>query len=79
MTLSTELNLTPLAKTILYHLRKRGSISPVEAMIAYHTMRLADAIYRLRKAGYRIESVAREDEVGNRYTRYKMMTAAKAH
>lgn len=69
-TIAAEVSLTPLAKSILLHLRKRGDISPMEAMVAYSTMRLAAAIYELREAGYSIQSDFREDERGHRYTRY---------
>lgn len=71
-TIAAEVSLTPLAKSILLHLRKRGSVSTLEAWSAYGTMRLAPAIYELRKAGYDIASHLKTDEVGHRYTRYVM-------
>jgi hypothetical protein len=76
-TIATELSLTPLAKSILLHLRKRGDISPMEAMVAYGTMRLAPAIYELRQAGYGIQSILREDVRGHRYTRYVLKGAVQ--
>ena len=71
-TIAKELNLTPLAKTVLFHLRKRGSITGMEAMIAYGTMKVARPVHELRTAGYDITSEMRKDEAGHRYTRYTL-------
>ena len=71
--LNRTTKLTPLAQTILAHLRARGSISKMEALMAYGTSHLADAIYRLRKAGYEITSLYKKDGGGHAYTRYYLL------
>lgn len=70
MTLARALSLKPLGRKIYLHLQKRGSISPLEAFSTYGTMRLAAQIFDLREAGLNIESVPKQDEEGQEYTRY---------
>lgn len=70
MTLAKEVSLKPLGKKIYLHLRKRGSISPLEAFSTYGTMRLAAQIHDLREAGVNIETVMKQDEEGQEYARY---------
>jgi hypothetical protein len=70
--IATEVSLTPAAKTVLLHLRRRGTISPMEALTTYGLPKVAFQIHQLRKFGYRIESELREDEAGHRYARYNM-------
>lgn len=67
-----DLGLTPGTKVILLHLNKRGTISPMEALHSYSTMRLAPRIHELRKAGYNITTDIHEDESGHRYARYRL-------
>ena len=62
-----------LTKAVLLHLFKRGSISPMEALISYGNMRLASDIHRLRKRGYEIRTEMNEDEGGHKYARYYMV------
>ena len=65
-----EDGLKPLGGKILAHLRRRGSISPLEAMSTYGTMRLAAQIFDLREAGFNIRSVEKTAEDKHKYTRY---------
>lgn len=65
-----EDDLKPLGKKILSHLRRRTSISPLEAFSTYGTMRLAAQIFDLREAGFSINSVEKTAEDGQKYTRY---------
>lgn len=69
-TLATELSLKPFTKTILLHLRQRGSISPLEALAAYGSPRIAPQVHDLRRAGYMVETRLNKDAMGHRYTRY---------
>lgn len=39
---------------VMWHLRKFGSITPLDAIKDYGNTRLADTIFRLRKKGYNI-------------------------
>lgn len=57
-------------KTVLKHLRKRGTISPMEALVSYGIYRLAARIFVLREEGYGIKTELREDGAGHRYARY---------
>jgi len=68
--IAREVQLKPLGKKFLLHLRKRNSISPLEAFSTYGTMRLAAQIHDLREAGVDIEAVAKTAEDGQKYTRY---------
>jgi hypothetical protein len=70
-----EDDLKPLGAKILAHLRRRGSISPLEAMSTYGTMRLAAQIYDLREVGFTINSVEKKAEDGQKYTRYYYVDA----
>lgn len=67
-----EADLYPSAKIILKHLKKRNTISPMEALTAYGTMRLAARIFDLRTAGFNIETTMHQDEVGHKYARYTL-------
>lgn len=64
----TQLKL--LGAKILKHLRHRRSISPLEALSTYGTMRLAAQIFDLREAGFDIDTVEKVDEEGTKYVRY---------
>jgi hypothetical protein len=75
-TIANEVSLTPTAKTLLLHLRRRGSISPMEAMVSYSLPKIAFQIWELRNAGYNIDSEIRHDEAGHRYARYRLRELA---
>jgi hypothetical protein len=51
--INTAISLKPSAQTVLAHLYRRGSISPIEAQVSYGLTRLAAAIYTLRKRATR--------------------------
>ena len=65
--------ITPGSKTILRHLIRRGSISPVEAFASYGTLRLAARIHELREAGNVIKTQIRADAANHRYARYTLV------
>lgn len=71
-TLADTLQLKPTTRTILSHLEKRGTISPMEALTSYGNMRLAAAIHDLRKVGYDISTTMKHDEGGHSYARYSL-------
>ena len=62
--------MTGQSTTVLRHLQRRGSISPMEALITYGIMRLAARIYDLRLDGVPITTYIKKDEGGHRYARY---------
>jgi hypothetical protein len=68
--IAKDLSLTPQSKTVLRHLERRGTISPMEALMGYSITRLAACIYEIRQAGYNITSTFKRDENGHKYTRY---------
>jgi hypothetical protein len=70
VSIAREVQLKPLGKKILAHLRKRHSISPLEAMSTYGTMRLAAQIHDLREAGFQIDTIEKKAEDGQKYARY---------
>ena len=59
---------------ILAHLKQVGSISFVEANDLYRCRSLTRRIADLREAGYDIISEWRKDTLGQRYTRYSLVT-----
>lgn len=68
--------LYPQTQTVLKHMQRRGSISPMEALISYGITRLAARIYDLRSAGYDIHTDLRMDESGKGYARYSLQKVA---
>jgi hypothetical protein len=70
--IANDLRLTPQAKTVLRHLNKRGTVSPMEALVTYGISRLAACIYELRKAGYVVDTQIKQDEQGHRYSNYTL-------
>jgi hypothetical protein len=60
-------------ETVLTHLRKRCSISPMEALVSYGIYRLADVVYQLREAGWGIDTEIKQDEAGHKYARYTLI------
>lgn len=61
------------AKTVLNHLKKRGSISPMEALVSYGITRLAAVVFELREAGWGVETVMKRDTAGHKYARYSLV------
>lgn len=67
-----ELSVTPQARQVLNHLEKRGSISPMEAIITYGITRLAARIFELREIGITVLTNLKRDENGKPYARYTL-------
>ena len=59
---------------ILDHLQKIGSISWVEANDLYRVRSLTRRIADLREAGHEIVSEWRRDLLGQKYTRYSLVS-----
>lgn len=62
--------LHPSDMIILKHLKARGSISMMEALVSHGCPRLAPRIFNLRAAGHSIRTELLNDESGHRYSRY---------
>lgn len=75
VSIATDLRLKPQSKTILRHLKTRHTISPLEAWGSYGIMRLAAAIFDIRKAGYTVDTTIKHDEAGKQYARYALLGA----
>ena len=73
--IARALRLTPQAKTVLFHLNKRGHITPLKAFSNYQITRLASCIHELRKEGFLVHTDLKTDESGHRYSRYSMIGA----
>lgn len=68
-----DLRLTPQAKIVLSHLKKRQRISPAEALTVYGISRLASCIHEIRnRAGYTVKTEQRRDEHGHKYAKYHL-------
>jgi hypothetical protein len=70
--LTTDINLAPQCRTILTHLKRGKTITNNESMLVYGIYRLSDVINKLRNKGYDIETEVKRDEVGRRYSSYKL-------
>jgi len=73
-TLANDLKLPPQARTILRHLEKGKTITPMESLIVYGIYRLSDCIYKIRNAGHDVRTVDRQDERGKKYGEYQLNT-----
>jgi Helix-turn-helix domain len=71
---ASDLKLTPQAKTVLLHLKRRGKVSPYEAMMVYGISRLASCIHEIRRSGYDVFTDMRCDDQGFKYASYKLAT-----
>jgi Helix-turn-helix domain len=71
-TLANDLRLPPQAKTILRHLEKGKSITPMESLIVYGIYRLSDCILKIRRAGHDVLTYDRQDERGKKYGEYSL-------
>ena len=58
--------------TILNHLHRKGSISPMEAMVVHGIHRLAARICDLKDAGHDIVSDTKRDVNGKVYAEYRL-------
>lgn len=75
--LARDISLKPQTRTILAHLQRSGSISPMESWGVYGIMRLAAAIHDIRRAGYEVSTDIRKDAARHTYARYSMAGAKK--
>lgn len=76
-TVASDLRLTPQARTVLAHLKKRPHITPAEALTVYGISRLASCIHEIRrKAGYGVVMTVCRDDVGHKYAKYAMAPQA---
>lgn len=73
-TLANDLTLPPQARTILRHLEKGKSITPMESLIVYGIYRLSDCIFKIRNAGHDVITHERRDERGKKYGEYQLNT-----
>ena len=62
---------------ILCHLKKYKSITPMEALDLFGSFRLADQIFKLKKAGHLIKTELVHLSDGRRYAKYKYLGVAK--
>jgi len=58
--------------TVKNHLKKYGSISPLEAQSNYGVWRLAVCIQRLREGGLDIKTLMKRAPNGAKYAEYKL-------
>jgi hypothetical protein len=58
--------------TILGHMEKGKTITPVEALIVYGIGRLSDCILKIRNAGMTVNMVMCKDERGRKYGKYSL-------
>lgn len=54
---------------VLLHLKKEGSITPLEALLKYNVYRLSDVIFKLRGEGHNIETFIKKAN-GTKYAQY---------
>lgn len=64
--------MTPQTHTVLKHLVKEGSITPMVAAGIYKVRSLPRRICDLKEAGIKIETELRKDATGQRYAFYSM-------
>lgn len=57
---------------ILSHLQQQGSITQMQALFEYNTMRLASRISDLKKTGHDVRKVMVLAPSGRRYARYTL-------
>lgn len=76
-TLSNDLLLPPQAKTILRHLEKGKTITPLESLMVYSISRLSDCILKIRDAGHDVSMVMCKDERGHGYGKYQLASKLK--
>lgn len=69
------MRLSPLAKSVLFHLRNSGSFTKLKAE-RYGIESLAFGVFLLRKAGYPVQRTLKRDDFGRRYASYTLPLAA---
>jgi hypothetical protein len=71
-----DLRITPQARSVLAYMRKHGRISPAKADRVFGITRLASCINEIRrKAGYKVETHMKRDELGHKYAEYRLLLA----
>ena len=63
---------------ILEYMRRKGSITSMEAFNDLHITRLSGRIFDLRESGYNIETLWETNQYGSRYGRYVLQEEAMA-
>lgn len=71
---ASDLRLSPQARTVLLHMKRRGHISNMQALTVYGISRLAACVYEIRQAGYDVNSEHKRDDAGHKYTNYSLAT-----
>lgn len=64
--------MTPQAQKVLKHLKRKKTITPLEAIGVFGIYRLAARIFELRKAGFNVITKMNMDEQGRPYARYSL-------
>lgn len=64
--------MTPQARKVLTHLKRKKSITPLEAIGVYGIYRLAARIYEIRAAGHQVITMMNKDEQFRPYARYRL-------
>ncbi|WP_322996987.1 helix-turn-helix domain-containing protein [Castellaniella sp.] len=63
---------------LIEHLKKKGSISGIEAAALFRIRSLSRRINDLEARGHRIERVQAEDTTGQRYVRYYLVPSSES-
>lgn len=74
---SDILAVTPQARKVLSHLKSRGSITPMEAIITYGITRLAARVHELRNAGFDVVTRMKRDHSMKPYAQYLLTKKAR--
>ena len=61
------------SQAILRHLRIHGSITPIEALSFYGSMRLAARVGELRRDGHAIRTETMRTRSGKRHAKYRLV------
>lgn len=59
---------------ILKHLQSGKSITPIEALVLYGSLRLSGRIYELKERGYKIKTEIIEINSGKRVAKYTLIS-----
>lgn len=71
--LAADINLGKQARKILAHLKEGKTITNLESVLVYGIYRLSDVVFKLRNAGYDVHTTVKKDEVGRKYSSYKLI------
>jgi hypothetical protein len=59
-------------EVVLNHIRRTGSITPMEADCVHRIRQLPARIFDLKRRGYAIRTTIRKDVTGQRYAHYTL-------